>query len=314
MRRSESLLSTKKGIKNNSVIWINISFVLLALLIVMTLKLLGNNNPIANVNGVDIKKDQLYTAFVDYGLEEVLDKLILEELVLQEAEKENIDVPSNEVDVAWDKMKSEFNSEEDFLTSIHRDGYTEQSLRKEVKSQLYIKKLLEPQVKVSEEDIIMYYTEHQSHYIDPERIKVKHVLTRTEEEAENLLTTIKKGGDYSKIMEDLIDGETVKGGELGYFSKRIETEQVSSEKMEPTFEEAAFSLEKGHLSNVVETTQGFHVILMLDWESPSARPFSEVKDEIHEEIVSAEILELSKIWLQELREDAVIKVLNTNKS
>lgn len=291
----------------------NISFVLLALLIVMTLKLLGNNNPIANVNGVDIKKDQLYTAFTDYGLEEVLDKLILEELVLQEAKKENIGVTSNEVEAAWNKMKSEFNSEEDFLTSIHHDGYTEESLRKEVKSQLYIKKLLEPQVQVSEDDIIMYYTEHQSHYIDPEKVKVKHVLTRTEEEAEDLLATISKGGDYSESMEDVIDGDTVKGGELGFFPKRTETDQDISEDIELAFEEVAFSLEKGELSNVVETTQGFHIILMLDWESPSARPFSEVKKEIREEMVSSEILELSKGWLQELREDAVIKVLDTNE-
>lgn len=301
------MTAERKG-NSSSVVWMGVSFVLLVLVIVLV-RMVLQDETVARVNGVDIGKDQVYAYLMDYNGEEVLDKLIMEELILQEADKKGVVVTQDELDEAWHKMKDEFSSEEEFQESLKQDGYTEETLRHEVKIQLYIRKMLEPQIQVNEEDMTAYYTEHQSHFTDPEMVKVKHVLVESREQAEDLLAKIRQGSDFSKQMDKMIDGQSIKGGELDYFSRHTDHTHTE-EHMGPAFEEAAFSLEKGELSDVVETTQGFHIILMVDRKPSSTRPYSEVKEEVREEIVSEKILNLTGPWFEELRSEADIKVFN----
>lgn len=297
----------RKG-NGSSVIWMGASLVLLVAVIVL-IRMVLQDDAVAKVNGVNIGKERLYAYLMDYNGEEVLDKLIMEELILQEADKKGVVITQDELDEAWNKMKDEFVSEEEFQASLQQDGYTEETLRHEAKIQLYMRKMLEPQIQVNEEEMTAYYTEHQSHFTVPEMVKVKHVLVESREQAENLLTKIRQGPDFSKQMDKVMDGKSIMGGELDYFSRHTDHTHAE-EHMAPAFEEAAFSLEKGQLSNVVETTQGFHIILMVDRKPSSTRPYSEVKEEVREEMVSEEILNLTGPWFEKLRSEADIKLFN----
>ncbi len=143
-------------------------------------------------------------------------------------------------------------------------------------------------VTVADEDIQNYYTEHQAEY-NQEEVKASHILLKvpadaTEEKtaeirakSEDLRKQIVEGGaDFAQLaMRHSEDNTARTGGDLGYFAKG---------KMVPPFEEAAFSLKTGEISQPVKTRFGFHLIKVTDHRS--ARSVEEVSDEIREKVIA----------------------------
>jgi len=90
------------------------------------------------------------------------------------------------------------------------------------------------------------------------RVKASHILVKTEDEAKQLYEEIKGGKDFSQAaMEYSSCPSGRNGGDLGFFPKGV---------MVKPFEEAAFSLPVGELSQPVETQFGWHLILVTDIE------------------------------------------------
>ena len=85
------------------------------------------------------------------------------------------------------------------------------------------------------------------------KIKCSHILVQKQSEALAILERLKKGERFSKLAQDLsIDrGSGKRGGDLGYFTRGM---------MVKSFENIAFKLEKGQLSEPVKTEFGYHII------------------------------------------------------
>ncbi len=87
-------------------------------------------------------------------------------------------------------------------------------------------------------------------------VRASHILVNTEEEARRLYDEIKSGKDFAQAAEEAsICPSGMSGGDLGFFSRGM---------MVKSFEDAAFSLEKGELSQPVQTEFGWHLILVTD--------------------------------------------------
>lgn len=85
-----------------------------------------------------------------------------------------------------------------------------------------------------------------------EKIRARHILVETRSKAERLLEEIKEGGDFIKLAKEHSECPSAEqGGNLGAFSRG---------KMVEEFEDAAFALEKGEVSDIVKTKFGFHII------------------------------------------------------
>lgn len=88
------------------------------------------------------------------------------------------------------------------------------------------------------------------------RIRASHILVEKFTEAQEVLERLKKGEDFAKVaMEKSLDGSRRRGGDLGYFGRGV---------MVKPFEQAAFALEKGQLSDIVKTEFGYHIIKRTD--------------------------------------------------
>jgi peptidyl-prolyl cis-trans isomerase C len=100
---------------------------------------------------------------------------------------------------------------------------------------------IEEQLKPGQQEIEAYLKEHPE--ADKEKLKKR---------ADELLARVKSGEDFAKIADEVNgDGTRGQGGDLGFFGKG---------KMDPVFEEAAFKLEPGQVSDVVSTQFGYHII------------------------------------------------------
>jgi peptidyl-prolyl cis-trans isomerase C len=138
---------------------------------------------------------------------------------------------------------------------------------------------------ITEADAKKYYENHQSQFKIPEKVRVRHILIRADkssseevrkkskEKAEEVLKKAKSGEDFAKLAMEYSDdpGSKTKGGDLGFFERG---------RMVPAFEEAAFKLNPGEVSGVVETTYGFHIIKMEEKKKEENEPFEKIKDKV----------------------------------
>jgi peptidyl-prolyl cis-trans isomerase D len=142
-------------------------------------------------------------------------------------------------------------------------------------------------IEVSNEEIKDYYDQHLENYVsEPERRKVRHILIQVDEntddsaaraKAEKLAKQIKNGADFSELARKESDDSVSakQGGELGYINRGM---------MDKTFDQAAFSLGKGELSNPVRSRFGYHLILVDDIQPAKVKSLAEATPQIRKEI------------------------------
>ncbi|MBC7005598.1 peptidylprolyl isomerase [Photobacterium sp. BZF1] len=141
---------------------------------------------------------------------------------------------------------------------------------------------LKETLNVSEDDAKAYYDENQSKYGSAEQRQASHILVQgkgseAKTKAENLLAELNNGADFAELAEtssdDTFSGKD--GGKLDWFERGV---------MDPAFEDAAFALNKGEISGVVESDFGYHIIKLDDIKEPQVKPFADVRDEILAEL------------------------------
>jgi peptidyl-prolyl cis-trans isomerase D len=163
-------------------------------------------------------------------------------------------------------------------------------------------------VVVPQADIQRYYNDNIQQYQTPEQIRASHILLNTEgkdkaavrKQMEGLLAQAKGGADFAELARKVSEdpGSKENGGDLDYFSRG---------RMVPEFEQAAFALEPGQVSGIVETQYGFHLIKLADKRAGSTRTLDEVRSQIQEmlamQIADEQITERAR-QLDERIEDA----------
>lgn len=285
-------------------IWMIVSIVLFAILLIYVIVnppgKSGDDVIVAKVNGVAISKERLYLALVESGGSQTLETMISEELINQEVDKAGITITDEDLNKEIDSIKSNFSSEEEFAQLLTYYNMTMDDLKEEMQIQAQLRKLLEPQVTVTDEDIKTYYDSNLESFEIPEQVRASHILVETMEEAEAILSELKSGSDFAAVaMEKSTDtGSKEAGGDLDFFSRG---------EMDEAFETAAFSMNVGDLSEVVESSFGFHIIKLTDHKDATTPTLEEKTEEIREKLVTDQITTLSSTWLEEKRTEATIE-------
>ncbi|SHE91060.1 foldase protein PrsA [Thermoanaerobacter uzonensis DSM 18761] len=192
--------------------------------------------------------------FLDVVKENVLDSLIAQKILVQEAIKNNITVTDKEINDEYQKEKE-----------VNKD-----ITKEDAKNYLLINKLFDKytkDVKVTEEELKKYYDNNKEQF---EVVKASHILVADEKTAEDIYNRLMKGENFATLAKEYsIDTATKdKGGDLGEFPHGV---------MVPEFDQVVFSLKKGEISKPVKTAYGYHIIKS---EGVTIKPFNEVKDAI----------------------------------
>ena len=154
------------------------------------------------------------------------------------------------------------------------------------------------QVTLEEGDLEKFYRRHLDQFEILERMKASHILIKVDEGtdekvrtekrafAEKLAEEAKAGKDFTELARLNSDDKAsaVNGGSLGYFTRG---------SMVRPFEEAAFSMHPGDISDVVETTFGYHIIKVEEYTEPGVRSMEEALDEVKEGLRSEKSKQLA---------------------
>jgi len=142
-------------------------------------------------------------------------------------------------------------------------------------------------VAVPPNDIQRYYNDNIQQFSTPERVRASHILLNTggkdeaavRKQAEELLAKIKGGADFAALAKQFSEdpGSKDKGGDLDFFPRG---------QMVPEFEQAAFSLQPGQVSELVKTQYGFHIIKVVDKQAGSTQPLEAVRAQIQQTLAA----------------------------
>ncbi|UQZ36366.1 peptidylprolyl isomerase [Paenibacillus sp. PK3_47] len=294
--------STSKGGKG----WMIASLVLAAALIIVLIKPpfgnSGDKTAVATVNGTDITKAQLYDKLVEAGGEATLQNLITTTLVGQEAKKANVTVTDADIDAEIADLTEQFGGEDALNSALAQSSMTIDDLKKQMPLQVEIRKILEPQVTVTDEEITKYYDENKATLNQEAEVQASHILVATKEEADAIVKQLAEGADFAALAaEKSTDtGSKDNGGDLGFFKKG---------DMVPEFSDAAFALKVGETSGAVKSDYGYHIIKVTDRKEAKEYTLEEKKEEIKDTLTSQKVSEMSTTWLQDLTANA--KITNT---
>lgn len=290
---------------------------------------------IARVNGVGILREdydnalaqtqqqlaasgqQLAATDLDVLRRQILDQLIAEELIYQEALALEITATEEQVNAQIQQIKSQFATDEQWQNALAQSGTTEEDLRDSLERQLMIQQVvglqLESDQQVTADEIQTFYEENPGFFEQPEQIAARHILISTEgletEEqiaeargrAEEIRGELLEGAEFTALAQEKSEGPSgPRGGDLGTFGRG---------QMVAPFEEAAFALEIGEISSVVQTQFGFHVIQVTDKIDSGAVPLADVTGQIEQYLLQQKQAEVINGYVDELRETANVELL-----
>lgn len=235
----------------------------------------------------------------------ILEQLIVQKLVLEQAFHLNL-TPNEEA------LNEQLESAKDHLPDADMEQL-KKLLRDDMLVQQAIQEAVVAKLSVPDEDVQTYYENNPDQFKESEQVQASHILVLVEPEAEQaikdaarqkideVLAKARDGEDFAELAQEYSEGPSKdSGGDLGYFSRG---------QMVPEFEDAAFAMEEGEISDVVETQFGYHIIKVTGKKPERQVPLEEVEANIRESLLSEKSNAGITNWIEELRTNATIEKL-----
>jgi len=260
------------GIKRNTII----CFIIFSIVLVFVAGCgNGNKDVVASVNGEEISKDELYEVMLKQNGKQALDLLISQKVIDLEAKEQKINVPDADIQKELEKYYESYGSKEAFIQALEMNGYSLDEVKTEVARNIKIKKLVEPRVKITDEEIKEYFDENKAQFAQEKQVKASHILVETEEKANEIKKKLDDGEDFAKLAKENSNDTQNKdsGGDLGFFG---------SGQMVKEFEDAAFTLKVGEISAPVKTEFGYHIIKVTEVKDAQEANYEQSKAQIKE--------------------------------
>ncbi len=243
--------------------------------------------------------------------------LISSELLYQKASESGIKAADSEVQAEVAKVAKTFSSDADMNAELAKRGIDRASLTRDLSRGLVVTKFVEEavgkKVVVTPAEAQQYYSEHPSDFRHPEVVRTSQIFilvpagastdqdNMARQRAEALLQRIKKGEDFAKLAkEHSMDGSASQGGDIGF---------VPRGELAPEYEQVAFSLPTGTVSDVVHTQFGYHIIKVTDRKQEGVSTLEEVRSDLIEFLKNQKIQAEVAKYVADLRSKAKIEVL-----
>lgn len=209
-------------------------------------------------------------------------------ILIREARRQKIDVPTSEVESALQQIIADAGGEEAFNKTLEKQnldrGLVKESITDSKRVDKLIAKVTADVKDPDETELRAYYEQHREDYTKPEQRRAQHILIKPDSDneedllkAREDLLDIKRQYDEGISFSDLAaaysqcpSGKST-GGSIGWISRGM---------MVAKFEELLFSAEIGQVSDIVETPLGFHIVLANDAREGGTASFEEAKDSI----------------------------------
>ena len=252
---------------------------------------------------------------------QVLETLISRELLYQEGQKKGIAVKKETLEAEFQGLKNRFPNEEEFKNRLSSMKISEAEVKSQIERGLLIQELIDQQIAqkvvVPEKEVKGYYDSHPDSFKQPEQVRASHILMKVDPKAdasqkaearkkiEELRQRLLKGEDFVTLAREFSEGPSnVKGGDLGYFGRG---------QMVKPFEDAAFALNIGELSDVVETRFGYHLIKVTEKKPETIVAYADIKERLEQYLKDEKVQQEITVYVEGLKTKAKVERFLTEK-
>jgi len=260
-------------------------------------------------------KDSVIKQTKESFFQRLIDNILIE----QEAKKAGTSVTVKDEDVMnviQDMLIKQKLSMQDFLKHLAKEGSSIETVKKEIKSQIIRMRLLKREVKdriiVTDEEIGEYYNKHRQEYEGKESVRMKQILLllpsgadetvkiNMKKEALRLHELLMKGESFDLLASKYSQGAAAaQGGDVGFIERGT---------IIPEVETIAFRLPLEQVSEVIESSMGFHIIKVVDKKGAGLKPIAIVREEIKAKIEDEKLDKKFEEWISSVRDKSHIEI------
>jgi len=251
--------------------------------------------------------------------EEMLNRLVDEKLTDQEIQRNDLQVDEAQIDNTIETIKKANSfTDEDLRRFLDQEDMTMEQYRDKIREQVLRSRLVNYEVKskivITDEEIQNYYDSHPELYGGKTRYHLRNILmilpeNPTEEEKETvsarmkiLRTRIQEGESFADLAKRFSQSPTAdEGGNLGEFEK---------ETLDPRIQAALEGLKPGEATKVLDTDMGLQIFYLEAIHQSEGKPLESVRAEIQQKLFAEVVDKKFVAWLDELRSQSVIKIIN----
>lgn len=273
-----------------------------------------NTSPLGKMGDLKANKDGFLYLMME---QQVINQLILEEILNQEAKERGIKVTNSDIDKELKKIIDQIGGKDKLSETLKNNNVSISEFKEDLKTQIKMKKLANSvkKIDITDKDCEKFYNENKDKFKHPDQVRASHILIganpyqmqmeltdngkkkidinelkpkieKQMKEKEELAKKIDKElkADPSKFEQyvkkySTDENSAKQGGDLGFFAK---------EQMVPEFANVAFAAKPNTISDVVQTQFGYHIIMVKDRKAADITPFEKAKDNIKDYLTSRE--------------------------
>jgi len=243
--------------------------------------------------------------------QKAVERLIEDRLVLSEAKKQNITVDDREVEEKVADAKRRFGSQEVFEEALASQRLTLKELKGRYREQIMTRKMMDMKVgstiSITPVEVNNYYNNHLDDFSQEEALKLRNILIRVKEGtdinkalelAREISGKLKEGGDFSELASSYSEGPGAQeGGLMGY---------VKRGDLLPEIEKAVFNMNEGEVSDVIQTSLGYHIFKIDEKRPARTLTLNEARRDVEEALYREKTNEKVKGWIEGLKKNAYI--------
>lgn len=246
-----------------------------------------------------------------------LDQLVTYTVLTQATRARNVTIPDAEIDGNIKQMQSQFATEEGFKKALAARGMTLEKLRSDARTEMCINKMMETEVSgqapATDVQVREFYDTNPDKFKQPEAVRASHILFAVDEKADEatkqkiltkaqgVLKEARGGADFAQLArQHSADGSAAQGGDLNFFPRG---------QMVGPFDQAAFSMKPGEISDLVTTQFGYHIIKLTERRPASTVAFEQVAPRVKEYLTEQQKQARAQAFIVSLKQKAKIEVL-----
>ncbi|MBU2062768.1 MAG: peptidyl-prolyl cis-trans isomerase [Candidatus Omnitrophica bacterium] len=243
---------------------------------------------------------------------DILKQLIEDELMLEEAKRQELKIEDSEIDKLVNDLKANFNTPDEFLAVLENQNVSLNELRNRYRKQLLIKKVADKEVLakiiISPSEISEYYEKNKEQYKIPEQVRLRNIFLQAKKENEaevakninDIYEQLKKGAEFVELVEKYSqDTNIVDSGDTGFMKRG---------SMRKEIEDAVFGLKEGEFTPPIKTPTGYYIFRLEEKQPVSFPPAEQVQEKIRGQLYQQKVKEKLKAWVNALKNSALIEI------
>ncbi|MGH9685882.1 MAG: peptidylprolyl isomerase [Candidatus Acidiferrales bacterium] len=259
--------------------------------------------------------DQQQTDLADKK-KNLLRDMIDQQLLIERGKDMGIDVETDLVKRLDDVRKQDkFATMDDFQKAVEQSGLSWEDYKSQMRNELVTRKVINQEVgdkvNIGNDEVRKYYDAHKSEFVRPEEVDLSEIFLKSQgktpeqtaavkKQADELHTRIVNGEDFAALAKRYSEGPAKdQGGELGEYQRG---------QLAKPLEDAVFKLDKGGITDVIQTQTGFIILKVNDHYDAGLQPLDKVENDITNRLYAQKMEPALREYLQQLREESYIRL------